>query len=316
MSPDIWRLRKAKCSACGIWLSSVPVQVERAVTEGASPLPRLLICLTFPFRAEALSYLFEVLLSLGEIRSAPLDVRIFTDCGNLEEQDWIHRLARHVSVGTMRVSVEIHETSEPLPLSWAHKPWLRSLFDIGTSYYTHFVYLDDLIRFSSRNLFYFLKYRPILRPFGLVPGFVQVEFSNRTGSIVLPDLPAPMRVSGRGIVDLGDVDFMALDAPFVPMHVMDADLVREYLASPASDLEASRALIGWGDAQRSAMGLTFINPPQHHSWRVAVPILRSQGTPSPGAWVHHVSNAIAARHAAEPDFPLGRIGLDNLLLDD
>ena len=282
------------------------------------PRPRPLACLTFPFRPEALPELFEVLLALTEIKSAPLDVHVFTDCRNGEDQRRLQELARHLSTDAIRVAIKFDEVvGDPsLPLSWAHKPLLRSVFATDRDDYTHFVYLDDLIRFSSRNLFYFLRYRPILRPFGLLPGFVQVEFSRQAGAVVLPDFPTPIKLQGRGIVDLGDIDFMCVDAPFVPMYVMDAEMVREYLVSPASDLEASRALVGWGDAQRATMGLTFTSPPSNHRWRTAVPILRAQAIPYQGAWVHHVSNAIAARHAAEPDFPLGRIRVDNVFGED
>ncbi len=285
--------------------------------EAWSVRPRLLVCLTFPFRGEAMPHLFEVLLALTEIRSIPLDVRVITDCANREDRHRLQELAYQMSLDAVRISVSFHEADADhhLPLSWAHKPILQAAFSAENQDYTHFVYLDDLIRFSSRNLFYFLKYRPILRPYGLIPGFVQVEFSAQMGAIVLPDLPSPVKRQGRGAVDLGHIDFLCLDAPFVPMHVMDADLVREYLASPASDLETSRAMVGWGDDQRSAMGLTFVNPPDNHGRRVAVPVLRTQGTPEQGAWVHHVSNAIALRHTAEPNFPLGRVRLGNMLAE-
>jgi hypothetical protein len=42
-------------------------------------------------------------------------------------------------------------------------------------------------------------------------------------------------------------------------------------------------------------------------------VLRTEGFPHRDAWVHHVSNAASARHAAEPNFPLGRIRLDDML---
>ncbi len=200
--------------------------------EAWSVRPRLLVCLTFPFRPEAMPHLFEVLLALTEIRSMPLDVRVFTDCTNREDQRRLQELVYHMSLDAVRISINLHDTSNYpyLPLSWAHKPTLQAAFSTDNQDYTHFVYLDDLIRFSVRNLFYFLRYRPILRPYGLIPGFIQVEFSAQFGAIVLSDLPGPVKRQGRSAVDLGNIDFLCLDAPFVPMHVMDVDLVREYLA--------------------------------------------------------------------------------------
>ena len=273
----------------------------------------LLICITFLFRRSRMKTLFQVLHSLCDLEVERLEIVIFTETSVLEELVILNSLLRKFQGPSISTNVISRPDARPdlLLLSWKHKELVRDRFSDPKWKYSHLVYLEEDTRFSAANFRYFVKFRELLRPHGLVPGFVRVEFNDRYSDIYLPDI-AKSNSRRRGRASVGRHDFLCLDEPYAAVHVLDRELVLEYIESPSFDIKGSLTRINWGPAERSAMGITFENPPAGFPWRVVVPILRDTMIPDRMSWIHHIPNNYTNNYEPTFSFPLGKLRIDEL----
>lgn len=249
---------------------------------------RLLVCLTFQYVRERFRYLFETLRTLEEFCVDRLDVVVLTNTVASDELRSIVELTSLLARQGMTVEVQTFpHLAQPFDLTWCHKPLLQSRF-LGRADYTHFVYLENDIRFSFRNFMYFLHFRDVLAQVGLLPSFVRVEYNRRHDHLCMTDLAGPDIITGRRIHRVGDLAFINVVNPYTAMYVLDQDLGAEYVTSRSFDYTASTEVTSWGVAERAAMGLCFERPPPGFHSRLAVPLHARRLVPESFAWVHHL----------------------------
>jgi hypothetical protein len=182
-------------------------------------------------------------------------------------------------------------------LTWGHKSLFRQA--VGNPGFSHFVYLEDDLRFTSEALSYWCRFREPLAAHGLLPGFVRYEVLDHVRFVVdqkeRQDVdPANRRhVSPRQAPYGGDAEtnlhFVNLNNPYQGMYVLDRELAIDHLRnSPARSPVLSRA-VSWPNGlekrgtiirERAALGPIFDDVPSGFQSRNCVPV----ETLSPGEY--------------------------------
>jgi hypothetical protein len=255
---------------------------------------RILIAITFYYRAERLQFLCQVLQGLAEFPVELMKVVIITNANDREVLS-IRRLcdillAKEKAYELEPVPSELLERNK-FAMTWHHKTLIINPFLEGVEKWTHFICLEDDIKISFRNFCYFMRYRGPLGKHGVIPSFIRVEYNYRDNFLYLVDQVRSTLLEGRPFVRFGDIEFRTVDGPFSAMYMLDRELAAEYAASPAFDISRSESVSGgWGVPERAAMGLCFTNIPQGYRCRVVVPRHVSGMMPDPMSWVFHLPN--------------------------
>lgn len=270
---------------------------------------RILCCITFHFVRARLESLADVLQALADFPVAALEVVIVTNAIDEDEKSILHRLAGEI-LGEGRSTIHRADAlAHPFDLAWQHKGVLAHRFlGVGGEGFTHFVYLEDDIRFTFANFQYFVEAREQLRESGLLPAFVRAEWSDAASGLVATDSFWPVYVPVQPQLRVGGALFVNLPNPYNPCFVLDRALAEEHAASPSFDIDASSRLMASGVRERAAMGLCLDNAPRRFRWRYVVPVTATNRVP---AWarIRHLH----ATYATEPETGLGKTRLDSLI---
>ena len=272
---------------------------------------RLLIAITFHFVKDRLGYLDKVLRSLAAFPLSRRDIVVFTNTRKSAEQESVRQLFREAGLhdgGDARLEVKV-VLVHPHNLAWAHKKLISGAVLAPDSPYSHFAYLEDDEQLTFENFVYFLAARDILRPFDLAPAFLRTEWSAERKCYVNTDNTAPIVLTERPFITDGDYAFVGADNPYCGGFILDQDLAREYARSHSFHLRRSRKVSPFfGVRERSAMGLTFENPPAPFVYRVVVPVSMSSRTAPECAWLAHLPN----NYADNPSTPHGKLAMADL----
>jgi hypothetical protein len=98
-------------------------------------------------------------------------VRVFIITNNPKNRDIRNFVSNNKDLEVEVVTPNL--IGHPYLLTWIHRELFRRDFEEGSV--SHFLYLEDDIRFGRDNLEYFLENEDDLRKFGLFPGFLRYE---------------------------------------------------------------------------------------------------------------------------------------------
>ncbi|MHB1305310.1 MAG: hypothetical protein ACYCZB_17910 [Acidiphilium sp.] len=252
---------------------------------------RIAVFLTFHFRAARLRYLYEVIRALSEFPVGFMSIVVITNTIDDEEILRIRALERSTLEGAKELRIlSFPDLDHPFDLTWSHKPALKEAFENADPPYTHFVYLEDDLRFTYANFCYYFRYTNKLAQHGLIPAFLRVEYNFAENDIFSSDIRSPIRIEGRQSVQMGPYSFMNSDFPYMGFFVMDRLQLSEYLTTRSFDRTRSEEVYGWWIAERSAMGLTWEAVPKGYASRYVIPVDVVSRRPSPSCYVHHLPN--------------------------
>jgi len=282
---------------------------------------KLFTCITFHFRADKLAYLQHVL--SWQPRLAPsVQVALIT---NTVVEDELAAIAAVLPPPTDAFQCQIfNHGPQPLPspwlLTWLHKPLMLKKYqdDPGT---THFMYLEDDHEITPTNIAYWLEGREQLRPFGLYPSFLQVEWSASqqewTSVALFNDEQVSIARSPRLTTHDERAHYINLSKVYQGMFLYDRELMGEHIAAVSfdysryvPDLEA-RFASSWGGgiAEAATDGLTFVNVPAGCHSRNFVPYFPKYRLLDPRCFVHHLPD----KYANTPDSPFGHLPVRQIL---
>ena len=272
---------------------------------------RLMVCIPFAYRPHRLRYLLEMLRVFGEMPVEQVQVLIYTNTADPACLADIQRLLDFVQTATARGEViSMTNLEHPFDLTWADKPSIPQRF-LGSAF-THWLHLEDDLRFTYLNLCYFIYAREILRPHGLIPSFVRYEWNDGEKDFFASDQAHQTDVNRHPHVDGGDVFFMVLDSVYSASTVLDQELAAEYVQTRSFDRDRSSEVSHWWIAERSAMGLTWENVPPGNFSRTMIPITKAGSVPATPCLMHHLPNNFTDQWFAgtnHPDVPFGRLRL-------
>lgn len=272
---------------------------------------KLLVAIPFHYRDDRLCYLAETLSSLFSFPVDRLHVVVMTNTDNPDEIQTIQAICHTLSSGEKSGIVQVYaKLHDPFLLTWCFKPLLHEIFMKNPQQYTHFLYLEDDIRFSFLNFCYFMTYRDRLRAENLIPAFVRVEFNHAIHAYVTTDNWYQTDIDKQRKVVCGDYIFTDLTNPYMAMFILDRGLAEEYIASPSSDYATSGTIVAWGTREQAAMGLTFENVPPGFMSRYVVPVSMANHAAPLCSWTYHLPNNLANY----PDTPNGKLPMRELML--
>jgi hypothetical protein len=234
-----------------------------------------LVAITFHYDESRLCYLEKVLQSLGTFPKA--DIVIFTNTPQHRKQTLIHRSIKKAlpsGVGGGSVSIKrVGRLNHPFELTWCHKGMINDDFLNSRKGYTHFIYLEDDIGLDFNNFCYFVHFREILKPDGLIPAFLRVEINSK-GQIVATDNYNSLDISNSPKIFYENLLFLNALNPYMACFILDRELAEEYVKSCSFHKEKSLEACPWDIRERAAIGLCFENIPSPFSSRFVIPLLR------------------------------------------
>lgn len=263
---------------------------------------RVLVALTFHYVEARLSWLVHTLRALSSWPVARIKIFLYV---NKQEDDVVESLNAFLGEVLGDIEYEIiwvSELSSPWHLTWSHKPLLE--YFLSSAEFTHFLYTEDDVQINFSCFEYWQKYRRLLRPYGLLPSFVRIEYNPRLRRITLPDFFWQVYIPFQNYVEVGDRVCVSVPNPYNPFFIFDRELAVEYISSKSFDEKESGERCTWGLAERAAMGLCNENIPEGFPHRYVVGIHKSGLVPIDTQVFHTPSN-----YANHPY--LGKICLDS-----
>jgi hypothetical protein len=219
---------------------------------------------------------------------------------------------------TDRFNVEVinrdyQNLPSPWLLTWAHKPLMLEKFQDPS--YTHFMYVEDDMEVTPMNFNYWIKSREILRPHGLYPSFIRVEWSDTRQDWALIDFIEGDKFSVSELPRVSYTDglgFVNLPRPYQGMFLYDRELMLEHIQDKTFDLfqcrpdwESAILKTEWpmGLTEAAAFALTFTNVPTGCISRNFVPYFTKYRIIDPHCFVHHLPN----KYINVEDKPQGKV---------
>ena len=270
----------------------------------------LLVAISAHYVEARNGFLLDVVRSLADLPVARLDLRVIVN--DIDDMT----LARHrrlLGAGLGEDASLLVERCGPLEhpfhLTWAHKRLIPECFLAPGSAWTHFLYLEDDMRFGAANLAYFLRARDLLRPHGLLPGFARVEYSRAAQELRFVDPRAPLRPATLRRLHLDGTLFLSPPRPYCALYLLDRELAEEHVASRSFDRDRSAEVMHWDVRERAAAGLCWESPPHGHRTRYVLPFDEARQTFAACCWVPHLANTYVAR----PHTKLATIPVDQIV---
>jgi len=254
---------------------------------------RLAICITFFYKYSRLEYLRKICKSHQDL-GVEYTTFIIT---NAKEKSEIELIKENVFNKDLHIITPSY-LGHPFLLTWSH----RDVFREQISNYSHFLYTEDDILFTKKNLDYWIESREILRKTPYIPSFFRYEV-NSEGEYVSTDVTKPQSLQSH-IFYSKDKIFINLMEPYQGMYLMDKKLLIELLFTNASSPDTGI----WQIREKASQGLTFWNVPEGAYSRMLVGLDHHHRI-SHNAMVHHLPN----NYANDSEIPLGSLPVKDIL---
>jgi hypothetical protein len=280
--------------------------IEPPVPEECS----LLVAITFHHLPRRVIYLLDVVRALADFPVRAIDIRVMINDVPDKVYDALHEvLAGTVSRNATVTLVRCRDLEHPFHLTWAHKRLIPDEFLAASSPHTHFVYLEDDMRFSFRNFRYFLDHRRALAELGLIPSFVRVEYGEAAQEIRCTDIHRTLPLERLKKIEIGPYFFVSPPIPYCAMYVLDRELALEHVASAAFDRLASEKAVRYDTRMRAAFGQCWENIPRGFRSRHAIAIDPARAMAAAECWVPHLPNNYVTRMAT----PSAKLPMRNII---
>jgi len=278
---------------------------------------KLLVAITFHYNASRLPILLDVVRTLAEFPVKALHCIIATNESDRGEAITtkqlfvIHRLFSPWFTGSKKFEVKTFGgLDNPLDLPWQVKPLIKQVFLDPKKEYSHFVHLEDDMRFSFRNFSYWHTYRPLIADSGLIPSFIRVEYSRLREELCCVEITHPVEIAKSHHIKRGETVFLTPPNTYSAMYVFDKALAAEYVVSRSFDRDRSREVRPtWETRERAAAGLCWENPPEGFNGRLGIPIDTLSMTVPPEAWLPHLGDRYA-----DSDSDFGKLPVRKIVL--
>jgi hypothetical protein len=270
----------------------------------------LLVAIAAHYVPARIPYLLDVLRALADFPLPRLDVKVMVNELDVDTLGRHQRLlASPFGAGASLEVVACGGLDHPFKLTWAHKALIRDVFLAADAPWTHFLYLEDDMRFGLTNLRYFLRMRPMLAPHRLIPSFLRTEYAPTAGELRFLDQLRLVDLSRDPVVQVGTTTFTCPDNPYCALFLLDRELAEEHMAGRSSDMQRSTEISHWDIRARAASGLCWDTPPPGFPGRFVVPVDPATGAVPPECWVPH----LAARYADNRRSRFGKLVVPRLV---
>jgi len=228
-------------------------------------------------------YLCEVLDELNKLNVKKLNISIFsnsdevkTELAKLGQLNNIrfYFYEKYCKMNIIHNSPWIYNNLESTwLLTWEHKKIMLDDIKIAGQN-SLFLYIENDMKFSQKNLDYWLDAREKLKETKLVPSFIRVEYSDiRRDWLAIDHFGgSSSQFSDLPKFETSEDIFIQLPNPYCAAFLLDLTLAIEYSNSKAFTEKDSREISGWDIGARAAMGLQFVDIPENFTSRHVIPI--------------------------------------------
>lgn len=239
-------------------------------------MARLYVSIPFFYDPTRLPFLFETLSGLESINQYQLSVKIFTNNSTLSEHGNFGKY-----FGTKEKELEIifiKKMGHPYFLTWHALDGLLEMV-IHANQEDLFMYLEDDIKFTKRNLSYWVNAMSTLTGTPFIPGLLRVEGGpvEDPEENYLTDHPQPYHLSNLKALKIKEDIFIQLPRHYQASFLVGREVILEYKFrgfNPDTNPTAS----GLGIRERAASSVNIFETPAGFSSRLLFPIQRNRGS--------------------------------------
>ena len=258
---------------------------------------KLAICVTFYYEEEKINILKKVCKEFNSL-AHDVDVTIVT---NEKNEKKIINLKKNIEEVLKNFNIySVQDLQHPKFLPWSHLVVMRK--KIHDNSFTHFMYLEDDIRVTKKNIIYWLNARNALKVYSLIPSFVRTEinFENKEVYVVDSTKKSNFKKMPKVFSKNNDIAFVNLLFPHQPIYFYDKELMNEYFNGPASDpdfaIPAAKDYYQ-GVVERLDYMLTYHNVPKGFFHRAVAPVNIKNKIIKDYCLVEHLSNKYANQNS-------------------
>ena len=261
---------------------------------------KLIICVAFHFRKHRLEFLATV---LQNHKTFPCEVHvvILTNTSDPAEARAIETVAPSRTDQFYWEIVSVSNIAHGWVLTWAHKAIFKNIIENPS--YTHFMYTEDDLALTAHNFRYWLFHREILKPYGLYPSFIRVEWNGTAKAWTCSDVVQhiDLEVSPKLFVPDGAHHYVNAPQPYQGLYLYDRELMLEHYASHTFDFNAFGVFEPdyVGVPERANLALTFENVPKGFTSRNILNYSDKYKLLNYDSFVHHLPNTFADNPEAQ-----------------
>jgi archaellum component FlaF (FlaF/FlaG flagellin family) len=269
-------------------------------------------------------YLSEVLDELNKINVKKININIFSNSSEVkielaklghQKNLQFYFYEKYSKMNIIHNSPWVYNNIQsPWLLTWEHKKIM--LNDIKKADKSSlFLYIENDMKFTQKNLDYWINAREKLKETKLVPSFIRVEFSNIRNEWLAIDHfgGSPSNFSDLPKFESEQNIFIQLPNPYCAAFLLDFTLAIEYSNSKAFTEKDSREISGWDIGARAAMGLQFVDIPENFTSRHIILIEKAGDycEISDASILHHLPNLYCQVIQLEKNYlPINRVVLN------
>lgn len=237
----------------------------------------LTICtvITFFYNEKFFKYLENTIKNLNKL-NFNLSIHVLTNTCVKSEQKKLTKLCRMI-----RGDIEIHIPyllGHPMLLPYSNYSLMKNLFN--EKRYSHFLYIEDDITLTNKNIDYWLSNMKILDGTSFYPSFIRVE-KNIENKFVYADIKKRMYIKKLPSIQVNNNLYVNLKYPYQGMYLYDRHQLNEMLQSDAINPNFSKDEI----IEKGNLGLTYSNVPDGFISRNLVRVINNN--PDPGSIIIH-----------------------------
>ncbi len=274
---------------------------------------KLAVCITFFYKEERVKYLTEV---LDNLSSFSFSVNVTIISNNLPVD--FKLVLGNYNLSNSQLTIDVFAPfglGHPLLLAWSHYSVFKE--KILDESYTHFLYLEDDIKFTEKNFNYWVQKREQFSYENVFPAFFRYEI-NPENVFYSTDVLSPISLYDCKIVksDLGEY-FINIPFSYQAMYLYDRSLMNEFLNSsdfnPDFEHTVSNSIIKpatFKIREKAALGLTYINVPSGFWTRTFLPYDFNLNRISEECLIHHIPN----NYVLDLNNEIGNVKLNSVFL--
>lgn len=270
---------------------------------------KIAVCITFHYNKQREAFLIEVVEGLKTIQAS---IELTIICNEIPND--LKNLLKVFSTDNFKLDFFIPKgLGHPYLLSWSHYLIFKSkLSDINIS---HFLYLEDDLKFTKNNFNYWVKSRGILKDLNGYPAFFRYE-KNNSFKQYSTDVPEPMSIYDCKVIGTSCGDyFINIVYPYQGMYLYDRELMLEYFNSPSFNPDFDHGIFNslfaskpFNIREKAALGLTYLNIPKGFRSRTFLPYNQKENILESECLIHHIPN----NYTQDNSSPYGKIEINGI----
>jgi hypothetical protein len=245
-------------------------------------IEKLLVSITFHYVKERLKYLSAV---CGQLSTLAFEVKLLV-VTNTSDPSLLDAISDSIGSLPSYEIVNYPVMGHPYFLTWGYQHIFKDYF-FSDLHFSHFMYLEDDILVTAKNIDYWLRGRNYLKNTGLYPSFVRFEVNDFNGEKYATDITKNLSIRKMPFVKIScNYGFINSPQPYQGMFLMDREMMGEYLNSLACTPDFGE----WGIREKATQGLTYVEIPKGFFSRNLIGCNFKKREVDPGTLVHHLPN--------------------------